>query len=255
MGRTVIRLISEDNEFQLVAAFRSPGHPDIGKDAGIVAGVGPLNLPLTKITEEALASADVLIDYSAPENSDALIQLAADAKIAMVIGTTGFSAEQEGRIRGASEEIPILQSGNMSRGISLVVAFVRQAARVLPDFDIEVVEMHHSAKMDAPSGTALLLGEAAAEARGVSLSANAVHGRAGQTGPRRETAIGFASLRGGTVVGEHEVIFAGPHERVILSHVAEDRSIFAKGALTAARWICERPPGLYTMADVLGLAS
>ena len=141
----------------------------------------------------------------------------------------------------------------MSMGINLLTALVRQAAKALPGFDVEVVEMHHRAKVDAPSGTALLLGSAAAEARGVSLEENAVRGRDGQTGPRPDGAIGFASLRGGTVIGTHEIIFAGPSERIVLSHVAEDRTIFARGAITAARWGQGKKPGLYAMADVLGL--
>ena len=171
-----------------------------------------------------------------------------------VIGTTGFSAEDEVKIRAAARHAVIVKSGNMSRGIAVLAALVKRAAKALPDFDIEIVEMHHSKKVDAPSGTALLLGEAAADGRGVKLGEHTVKARDGHTGPRAAGAIGFASLRGGTVVGEHEVIFAGNGERVVLCHVAEDRVILARGAVAAALWGQGKKEGLYAMADVLGLA-
>jgi 4-hydroxy-tetrahydrodipicolinate reductase len=182
-----------------------------------------------------------------------LAKFAAEASVAHVIGSTGFSPEQDSEIAQAARAIPIVKSGNMSLGVTLLAALVRQAAEALPDFDIEILEMHHRMKTDAPSGTALLLGDAAAAGRKVRAEDVAVRGRDGHTGARTEGAIGFASLRGGTVVGEHAVILAGPQERLTLSHSAEDRSIFAHGALVAARWAHGKPPGLYGMRDVLGL--
>jgi 4-hydroxy-tetrahydrodipicolinate reductase len=173
-----------------------------------------------------------------------------------VIGTTGLNAEDESRIAAAARHATIIKAGNMSLGVNLLASLVRQAARALdPSWDIEIVEMHHRHKVDAPSGTALLLGEAAAEGRGISLQDNAERGRDGITGARKEGAIGFAALRGGSVIGDHEVIFAGPSERIVLSHIAEDRGIFARGALKAALWGQGRAPGLFSMADVLGLNS
>jgi 4-hydroxy-tetrahydrodipicolinate reductase len=200
-----------------------------------------------------LAHAQALIDFTTPELSVELAALSAQARIVHVLGTTGLSTNDDEKIRAAARHAVIVKSGNMSLGVNLLAAFAKQAAKALPGFDIEIVEMHHRKKVDAPSGTALLLGRAAAEGRNISLDANAVKTRDGQVGPRGNEAIGFASLRGGTVVGEHDVIFAGDGERVVLRHVAEDRSIFANGALAAAKWGQGKKPGLYAMADVLGL--
>lgn len=200
-----------------------------------------------------LKHADALIDFTAPESSLRFVQQAASANVPLVLGTTGLSGSDEAKIRDAAKHIAIVKSGNMSVGVTLLAALARHAAKALPDFDIEIVEMHHRQKADAPSGTALLLGEAAAQARNIPLKGNEQRGRDGQTGPRKSGIIGFASLRGGTVVGEHDVILAGPHERVVLRHIAEDRAIFANGALAAARWIKGKKPGLYSMSDVLGL--
>jgi 4-hydroxy-tetrahydrodipicolinate reductase len=186
--------------------------------------------------------------------STMLVELAAQARIVHVIGTTGFDDRQEQRIKAAARHAIIVKSGNMSLGVNLLAALVERAARAVPDYDVEVLEMHHRNKVDAPSGTALLLGDAAAKARGVALEKNWVKSRDGHNlGPREDGSIGFATLRGGTVVGEHSVILAGSGERITLSHTAEDRSIFAHGALTAARWGHGKKPGLYAMADVLGL--
>jgi 4-hydroxy-tetrahydrodipicolinate reductase len=209
-----------------------------------------------KLTDDPLpiiANAQALIDFTRPAVSVELAALAAQARIVHVIGTTGCSEDDEAKIRAAARHAVIVKSGNMSLGVNLLAALVKQAAKALPDFDVEIVEMHHRMKVDAPSGTALLLGNAAAEGRNISLDEKAVKSREGHTGAREPGAIGFAALRGGTVVGEHQVILAGPHERVVLSHVAEDRTIFANGALAAARWGQGKKPGLYTMADVLGL--
>jgi 4-hydroxy-tetrahydrodipicolinate reductase len=203
-----------------------------------------------------IKDADALIDFSVPAASVEFAGLAAQARIVHVIGTTGLSEEEENRISAAARHATIIKAGNMSLGVNLLASLVRQAARALdPSWDIEVVEMHHRHKVDAPSGTALLLGEAAAEGRNITLKDNAERGRDGITGARKEGAIGFAALRGGSVIGEHEVIFAGPSERIVLSHIAEDRGIFARGALKAAMWGQGRGPGLFNMADVLGLNS
>jgi len=209
MGRTLARAVAEDPEIDLIGRFEK------GED------------PLPLITK-----AEALLDFTTPDASVELAALSAQARIVHVIGTTGFTAEDEAKIRAAARHAVIVKSGNMSMGVNLLAALVKQAAQALPGFDLQIVEMHHRAKLDAPSGTALLLGRAS--------------GRGD---------VGYASLRGGTVVGEHEVIFAGPHERIVLSHTAEDRMIFARGALAAAKWGQGKKPGLYAMADVLGLAA
>ena len=255
MGRTVVRAIAESQDSTLAAAFVRAAHEDIGADAGVVAGARPLSIALTEASAPGLAGAHAVVDFTIPAASLALLGLSANAHVAHVIGTTGFSSEQEEQIAAFARETVVIKSGNMSLGVTLLAALLKQAARALPDFDIEILEMHHRAKVDAPSGTALLLGAAAADGRNVSLPDNSITARDRRRGPRKEGVIGFASLRGGTVIGEHEVILAGPQERVILSHVAEDRMIFARGALAAAHWAQGRPNGLYSMAAVLGLAA
>lgn len=197
---------------------------------------------------------DVLVDFSAPQALEANLHAAIGAGIPLVIGTTGLEARHHQAIDNAARAVPVLQTGNTSLGVTLLAHLVREAAeRLGPDWDIEILEMHHRRKVDAPSGTALLLGEAAAEGRGIALAENAERGRDGQTGARNEGAIGFASLRGGTVAGEHSVILAGEEERITLSHSAENRSIFARGAIRAAEWLIGREAERYTMDDVLGL--
>lgn len=253
MGRAVVRAISEDSQFKLVGALETSGGSYRGRDTGDLAACGSMGVTVTEDAEAVLANADALVDFTIPAASVQLARFAAQTHVAHVIGTTGFAAEQEAEIARAARDIPIVKSGNMSLGVTLLAALVKQAAKTLPDFDIEILEMHHRMKVDAPSGTALLLGQAAAEARGISLHESSVRGRDGHTGARTDGAIGFASLRGGTVVGEHQVMFAGPHERLTLSHSAEDRSIFARGALAAARWAQGKPPGLYSMQDLLNL--
>jgi 4-hydroxy-tetrahydrodipicolinate reductase len=254
MGLTLIRTITETDGCVVSGVLEAPGNPDLGQDGGALAGLKPLGVTLTDDPLPLLAKADALVDFTAPKVSVELAALSAQARIVHVIGTTGCSADDDDKIRAAARHAVIIKSGSMSMGINLLAALVRRAARALPEFDIEIVEMHHRRKVDAPSGTALLLGQAAAESRGVSLSNNSVRARDGHTGARPDGAIGFASLRGGTVIGEHQVILAGPSERVVLSHVAEDRSIFAHGAVTAAKWGQGKKPGLYAMADVLGLS-
>ena len=205
-------------------------------------------LPLIRRTRRASSISP------SPMVSMMLADLAAQARIVHVIGTTGFTPANEARIQAASRHAVIVKSGNMSMAVNLLAALVERAAKALPDYDVEILDMHHKMKVDAPSGsTALLLGEAAARGRNIPLDKHWVKSRDGHTGPREDGSIGFATLRGGSVVGEHEVILAGMGERIILSHSAEDRSIFARGALAAARWGCGQKPGLYGMTDVLGL--
>ena len=253
MGRALVREIATGAGVTLVGALEAEGHPDLGMDAGALAGLQPNGVKLTADPLPLLAGAQGVIDFTRPMVSIMLADLAAQARIVHVIGTTGFSAADEKRVAAAANHAVIVKSGNMSLGVTLLAALVAKAAKALPNFDIEIVEMHHKMKVDAPSGTALLLGEAAAKGRDIALDKHSVRGRDGNTGVRPEGSIGFASLRGGTVVGEHQVILAGVGERITLSHSAEDRSIFARGALQAARWGHGKKPGLYGMTDVLGL--
>ncbi len=253
MGRALVRAIAETPGCVLCGALEAKGHPQLGEDAGRLAGLGPVSVALSDDPLPLIAAAEAIVDFTLPAVSVELAALAAQARIVHVIGTTGFSAGDEKKIHAAARHAVIVKSGNMSLGVALLASLVKQAARALLDFDVEVLEMHHRHKIDAPSGTALLLGEAAAEGRGVTLDERAVRARDGQTGARGDGQIGFASLRGGTVVGEHQVILAGLHERLVLSHVAEDRIIFARGAVAAALWGQGRKPGLYAIADVLGL--
>ena len=254
MGRMVVRTIHEADGFQLTGALERDNSPWVGQDPGVLAGCPASGLAIVSDPLPLLLHADAIIDFSTPLASVELAGLAAQARIADVVGSTGLSDEDLDRIDAAARHAPIVRSGNMSLGVNLLAALTRRAAAALGvEFDIEIVEMHHRMKVDAPSGTALMLGEAAAEGRGIALKNHSARGRDGVTGARRKADIGFASLRGGTVIGDHSVIFAGESERVVLSHHAEDRSLFARGALEAARWAHGRKPGLYSMADVLGL--
>jgi len=251
MGRALIRMLAETPGAALAGALEAKGKPEQGKDASVLAGLVPSNVTISDDPLPLVAAADAVIDFTTPKVSVELADLAAQARIVHVIGTTGFSNEDEARIKAAARHAVIVKSGNMSLGVTLLASLLKQAARALPDYDIEILEMHHRMKVDAPSGTALLLGRAATEGRNVALDDLM---RTDRDGLREEGSIGFASLRGGTVVGEHEVILAGPGERIVLRHTAEDRAIFARGAIKAALWGKGKKPGLYTMADVLGLA-
>ena len=254
MGRTLVKAVAESKGLVVAGALEPAGSPLIGQDAGELAGLGRSGVALTADADAALADADGVIDFTVPAASVALAEKAARAGKVHVIGTTGFSPADEDRIVGAAARAVIVKSGNMSLGVNLLAALVKRVAKTLDEeFDIEVLEMHHNKKIDAPSGTALLLGRAAAEGRGIDVSKRGVFAREGHTGARKSGDIGFATLRGGSVVGEHNVIFAGPAERIELGHRAEDRMIFARGALKAALWGRGRKPGLYSMADVLGL--
>jgi 4-hydroxy-tetrahydrodipicolinate reductase len=255
MGRTLIRAISETQGLSVVGALEQPGSPLGGQDAGALAGLQPSGINILSDPAPLLASADAIIDFTVPASTTALASLAAELGLIHVIGTTGLSAQEEAAVAEAARRATIVKSGNMSLGVNLLAALARRVARTLDaDFDIEIVEMHHNRKIDAPSGTALMLGEAAAQGRGIDLKGHSARARDGHTGARRKGDIGFAALRGGTVVGEHSVIFAGPAERIELVHRAEDRMLFANGALKAVIWARDKKPGLYSMADVLGLS-
>jgi 4-hydroxy-tetrahydrodipicolinate reductase len=252
MGRTLIKAIAETPGLALSGALEGAGSPLIGQDSGHLAGLGNNGIALSSDAKGIVARADGIIDFTVPKATAALAELAA-GKV-HIIGTTGHSADEEAQIRNAAKSTVIVKSGNMSLGVNLLAALTKRVAKTLgEEFDIEIFEMHHNKKIDAPSGTALLLGRAAAEGRGIDLGQRSARGRDGETGARTIGDIGFASLRGGSVVGEHSVIFAGPAERVELVHRAEDRMIFARGALKAALWARGQKPGLYSMADVLGL--
>src|SRR5690606_9928766 len=227
---------------------------NLGLDSGTLAGMQPNGIKLTADPLHLLAHAQAVVDFTTPMVSTMLADLAAQARIVHVIGTTGFDEKAEARLAAAARHAVIIKSGNMSMGVNLLAALAERAAKALADYDVEILEMHHRDKVDAPSGTALLLGEAAASGRKVDLADKAVKVREGHTGARATGTIGFATLRGGSVVGEHAVILAGPGERIELGHKAEDRAIFANGAVRAALWGKDRPPGHYSMADVLGIA-
>jgi len=255
MGRTLVKAITEIGGVTLVGAVDAPGSAVIGRDAGELAGVGTNGIAVAADPAPLLAKADGVVDFTIPAATVALAEIVARSGLVHIIGTTGLSPENDKLIAVAAQRSAIVKSGNMSLGVNLVAALVRRVAKALDeDFDIEIVEMHHNKKIDAPSGTALMFGRAAAEGRGITLEQHSERGRDGHTGARERGAIGFASLRGGTVVGDHTVTFAGPAERIELVHKAEDRMIFARGAVKAALWARGRKPGLYAMADVLGLA-
>ena len=256
MGRTIVRLIEETDGATLSGALEQADSHALGEDAGLIAGCQHRGVRVSDDALPLVVDAHGIIDFSTPETSVALAALAAQARIVHVIGTTGFSPGHLAAIEAASQHATIVRSGNMSLGVNLLAGLVRQAAAALGEsFDIEIVEMHHRMKVDAPSGTALMLGEAAARGLGAPLAERAIRGRDGMTGAREAGRIGFAALRGGTVVGDHSVVFAGAGERIELTHRAEDRAIFARGALKAALWGRNRKPGEYTMADVLGLSA
>ena len=254
MGRTIVKAIADMEGVTAVGALEQPDSPLLGQDAGLLAGLAPSGLNLTSNPAPLLAAADGIIDFTIPAATVGLAEHAAAHGLVHVIGTTGLSSQDEQRLAAAAERAVIMKSGNMSMAVNLLAALVRRVAQALDeDFDIEIVEMHHNRKIDAPSGTALILGRAAAEGRGIDLEQYAVRVRDGHTGAREKGAIGFAALRGGTVVGDHSVIFAGPAERIELTHRAEDRMLFARGALKGALWARKQKPGLYSMTDVLGL--
>jgi 4-hydroxy-tetrahydrodipicolinate reductase len=254
MGRTLVKAIAETPGLMLVGATEGEGSPLLGQDSGVLAGLPPNRVVVTSEVRPLTLAADGILDFTIPAATVKLAELAAETKIAHIIGTTGMSADDDAQVAAAAKQTAIVKSGNMSLGVNLLAVMTKKVAQALEeDFDIEIVEMHHNKKIDAPSGTALLLGAAAAEGRKIDLKTRSERGRDGHTGARNRGAIGFASLRGGNVAGEHSVIFAGADERIELTHKATDRMIFARGALKAAKWVHGKPPGLYSMLDVLGL--
>ncbi len=256
MGRTNLREVLGTEGVTLAGGLERAGHPALGQDLGVLAGLKPAGLAATDDLEALLEASDVLIEFSTPEATLATTARAAEHGRAHVIGTTGLDAEQTRRLEAHAARIPIVWAPNMSLGVNLLLGLVEQVARALDaGYDIEIVEMHHRQKVDAPSGTALALGRAAARGRKVALEEAAVRVRDGITGPRQAGSIGFATLRGGDVVGDHRVVFAGLGERLELAHVATDRRIYARSAVHAARWTVGRAPGLYGMNDLLGLGA
>ncbi len=254
MGQALIRAVQRTSGVTLAGALEREGSPAIGRDAGELAGAGSAGVTVT--TDAAvLSQADGILDFTAPAASVAFASLAAGRGIVHVIGTTGLSDADFAALRESATRATIVQSGNFGLGVNVLAMLVRRAAKALDlEYDIEIVEMHHRMKVDAPSGTALLLGQAAAEGRGIALADHMDRARDGHHGARRAGDIGFASLRGGTVFGEHSVIMAGQGERITLSHSAESRDNWAAGAVKAALWARGRGPGYFTMVDVLGLA-
>lgn len=254
MGQTLTRVLAETPGCTITGGIEAKGSPAIGRDIGEVAGLEPLGVAITDDPLPVFAHVDGVLDFTTPASTVEFAALSAQGRIVHVIGTTGLSPADEAKIEAAAQHATIVKAGNMSQGVNLLASLTTQVAKALgPEFDIEILEMHHRHKRDAPSGTSLMLGRAAAEARGISLNERGVRTRDGDIGPRREGDIGFATLRGGDVVGEHRVIFAGPGERIELAHIATDRGIFARGAVKAALWARGRGPGLYSMQDVLGL--
>lgn len=254
MGQMLIRTVSESDKAHLVGVVEQAGHSWVGRDVGEAMGGAPLGVTVTDQPLEAFAKAQAVIDFTAPAATLEFAALAAQARAVHVIGTTGMSEAQIAQLEPAARHAVIIRAGNMSLGVNLLVQLTKRVAAALDeDFDIEVIEAHHRHKVDAPSGTALMLGEAAAEGRGVKLSDVADRGRDGITGARERGHIGFSAIRGGDIVGEHDVLFAADGERIVLRHVATDRAIFARGALKAALWGQSQGPGQYDMVDVLGL--
>ncbi len=254
MGQMLIGEVQANPATHLAGAVEREGHDWIGQDLGTAMGGAALGITVTDDAGAAIAAADAVIDFTAPTATIAFAALAARNGTAHIIGTTGMAEDEIAALAPFGKQTAIVRAGNMSLGVNLLTQITRQVAAALDaDFDIEIIESHHNQKVDAPSGTALMLGHAAAEGRGVTLSEVSDSGRDGITGARRRGDIGFSAIRGGDIVGEHDVLFAGAGERIVLRHIASDRSLFARGALKAALWAQGRAPGEYDMLDVLGL--
>jgi len=251
MGRRILSLAIDAGEFEIIAGIERKGHPDIGKDIGMLAGAGPINLKLTDCNPPA---AEVMVDFSAPAAADACIDYCRENNVASVIGTTGLSNAQLERIKAISEKIPVIQAANMSVGMNMLFELVGKVAGMLGEgYDIEIIEAHHRFKKDAPSGSALTLARNIATARGLDWPGCLVHGRSGKDALRQKNSIGIHAVRAGDITGRHSIIFSTSGETVTLSHNAHSRDTFAAGALRAAKWLLGQKPGLYSMADVLGL--
>ncbi len=254
MGRVLTRIITETNGCEIAGGLEAKGSALVGTDMGVLAGLGALNVLISDDVESVLRQVDGIIDFTVPAATLALVHLTAALKKIHVIGTTGIDAAGDAQILEAAKSTTIMKTGNYSLGVNILANVVKKVAAALgDDFDIEVLEMHHRLKIDAPSGTALLLGQAAADGRKINLKQHSVRSRDGHTGARVAGDIGFATLRGGSVIGDHTVMFAGAAERIEFSHKAESRDIFAYGAVKAALWCKDKVPGLYNMNDVLGL--
>ncbi|ULB10920.1 4-hydroxy-tetrahydrodipicolinate reductase [Cereibacter azotoformans] len=254
MGQMLMRTVLASDKARLVGAVERPGSEWVGRDAGAAMGGAAIGVTVTDDPLEAFAQAQAVIDFTSPEATVRFAELAAQARAVHVIGTTGLDPAHLEKLEWAAHHAVIVRAGNMSLGVNLLTRLTQKVAEALDaDWDIEVVEAHHRMKVDAPSGTALMLGEAAARGRGTDLDRARVSGRDGITGPRAPGSIGFSAIRGGDIVGEHDVIFAAAGERIVLRHVATDRAIFARGALRAALWGQDKRPGQYDMIDVLGL--
>ena len=254
MGRAVLSCVFEADDLALAGAVIEPSDRLLGRDAAELVGMDAVGVPLTDERKQALHSAQAAIDFTLPSATEANLKACIESGTALVIGTTGLEDRQRKAMEKAASEIPIVYARNMSVGVNVFMDLVGRTARALGDgYDVEIIEAHHRYKVDAPSGTALAIAERIAEAKGRKLDELAVYGRHGRTGPRVPGTIGFAVVRGGNVVGEHTVRFIGEEEQVEFTHEAADRKTFARGALRAARWAAGRAPGLYSMADVLGL--
>jgi 4-hydroxy-tetrahydrodipicolinate reductase len=254
MGQTLVKMVAASDKMRLVGCFERSGHAWIGRDLGEAMGGAALGLRVTDDALEAFSQAQGVLDFTAPAATVEFAALAAQARAVHVIGTTGLSAADIKKIDAAAHHAVIVRAGNMSLGINLLVGLTKKIAAALDDdWDIEVIEAHHRMKVDAPSGTALMLGQAAADGRGVAFEQEKVSGRDGITGARQRGTIGFSAIRGGDIVGEHDVMFAADGERIVLRHLASDRSNFARGALKAVLWGQSQKPGHYDMMDVLGL--
>jgi len=254
MGMAILDSLYQEDDLTLVAALEKKGHPSVGKDVGLLIGVGKWGVPITDRAIQAVQVAEVVVDFSLVQNTLVILQHVQKLKRPMVIGTTGFTHEEELKIKKAAKQVPIVRSPNMSVGVNLLFKLLSDAARVLgKEYDADILEIHHRQKRDAPSGTALRIKEILAFSRGMSLPTVDRSVRQGMRGLREAGEIGIQSLRAGDVIGEHTVIFAGPGERIEMTHRAHSRNNFARGALIAARWVADKPPGLYDMLDVLGL--
>ena len=254
MGKTLVQAVQDASELELGAAFEHPDNPAIGADAGEIAGVGTCGVIIAASAADHLEDFDVVIDFTVPAATLALAQVCRGAGKAMVIGTTGFTDEQLSELHAAQDEIALFMAPNMSVGVNLVFKLIEVAARALGDtVDVEVIEAHHRHKIDAPSGTAVRMGEILADALDRDLESDAIYGRQGITGARNRSTIGFSTLRGGDIVGEHTVMFAGEGERIEITHRAHSRANFAQGALRAALFVADQPAGLYDMQKLLDL--